>query len=188
MSQENVELVRRLVDAWNRRDLDAMLDLGGGEEIAFVNSPTAVEPGTRRGRTSSAPQRGSSGRSWPTAEPRLTSSLTAATRSSLWAVFRVACPGAMIGSRSPVSSPTSSAMASSTRVEVLGFGRAENRKSPRSRRAVGVVAALVGSRLGCGYCANAPRSRRAPASRGACGPRSGVRRCAGHAYDGAEDE
>ena len=48
MSEENVEIVRRLVDAWNRRDLDAMLDLGGSE-IAFVNSPTAVEPGTRRG-------------------------------------------------------------------------------------------------------------------------------------------
>ena len=42
-------MVRSLVDAWNRRDLDAMLDLGG-EELAFVNSPTAVEPGTRRGR------------------------------------------------------------------------------------------------------------------------------------------
>ena len=42
-------MVRSLLDAWNRRDLDAMLDLGGSE-LAFVNSPTAVEPGTRRGR------------------------------------------------------------------------------------------------------------------------------------------
>ena len=41
-------MVRRLVDAWNRRDIEALLDLGG-PEIAFVNSPTAVEPGTRRG-------------------------------------------------------------------------------------------------------------------------------------------
>ena len=49
MSEENVEMVRRLLDAWNRRDLDAMLDLGGSE-LVFVNSPTAVEPGTRRGR------------------------------------------------------------------------------------------------------------------------------------------
>jgi ketosteroid isomerase-like protein len=49
MSRENVELVRRLLDAWNRRDLEAMLELSG-PEIAFVNSPTAVEPGTRRGR------------------------------------------------------------------------------------------------------------------------------------------
>ncbi len=30
MSQENVEIVRRLLDAWNRRDLDAMLDLAAG--------------------------------------------------------------------------------------------------------------------------------------------------------------
>ena len=49
MSEENVEMVRRLLDAWNRRDLDAMLDLGGSE-LVYVNSPTAVEPGTRRGR------------------------------------------------------------------------------------------------------------------------------------------
>ena len=47
MSQENVEIVRRGLDAWNRRDLDALLDLG---DFEFVNSPTAVEPGTRRGR------------------------------------------------------------------------------------------------------------------------------------------
>jgi ketosteroid isomerase-like protein len=48
MSEENIEMVRRLVDAWNRRDIEALLELGG-PEIAFVNSPTAVEPGTRRG-------------------------------------------------------------------------------------------------------------------------------------------
>ena len=42
-------MVRSLVAAWNRRDLEAILELGG-EEMAFVNSPTAVEPGTRRGR------------------------------------------------------------------------------------------------------------------------------------------
>jgi ketosteroid isomerase-like protein len=48
MSEENIEMVRRSVDAWNRRDIEALLDLGG-PEIAFVNSPTAVEPGTRRG-------------------------------------------------------------------------------------------------------------------------------------------
>ena len=48
MSQENVEIARRLLDAWNRRDLETILALGDptGE---FVNSPTAVEPGTRRG-------------------------------------------------------------------------------------------------------------------------------------------
>ena len=48
MSQENVELVRRMHDAWNRRDLEGLLGLCD-PEVEFVNSPTAVEPGTRRG-------------------------------------------------------------------------------------------------------------------------------------------
>jgi ketosteroid isomerase-like protein len=48
MSQENVEIARRVVDAWNRRDLEAILALGDPDG-EFVNSPTAVEPGTRRG-------------------------------------------------------------------------------------------------------------------------------------------
>ena len=48
MSQENVNLVMRLVTAWNLRDLEAMTALAD-TEIEYVNSPTAVEPGTRRG-------------------------------------------------------------------------------------------------------------------------------------------
>ena len=48
MSQENVEIVRRMYDAWNRRDEEEMLALSD-PEVEFVNSPTAVEPGTRRG-------------------------------------------------------------------------------------------------------------------------------------------
>jgi ketosteroid isomerase-like protein len=48
MSEENVEIVRRGLDAWNRRDIDDLLaDTDPG--IEYVNSPTAVEPGTRRG-------------------------------------------------------------------------------------------------------------------------------------------
>jgi ketosteroid isomerase-like protein len=48
MSEENVKIVRRAVDAWNRRDLEDLIALSdpNGE---YVNSPTAVEPGTRRG-------------------------------------------------------------------------------------------------------------------------------------------
>ncbi len=48
MSRENVECVRSLVDAWNRRDVEAILSRihPDGE---YVNAPTAVEPGTRRG-------------------------------------------------------------------------------------------------------------------------------------------
>jgi len=48
MSQENVEIVRRILDAWNRRDEEKLLALSH-PEVEFVNSPTAVEPGTRRG-------------------------------------------------------------------------------------------------------------------------------------------
>jgi ketosteroid isomerase-like protein len=48
MSQENVEIVQRVFDAWNRRDVEELLALSD-PEIEFVNSPTAVEPGTRRG-------------------------------------------------------------------------------------------------------------------------------------------
>jgi ketosteroid isomerase-like protein len=49
MSQENVEIVRRVVDAWNRRDIEDLHALGDPEG-EYVNSPTAIEPGTRRGR------------------------------------------------------------------------------------------------------------------------------------------
>jgi ketosteroid isomerase-like protein len=48
MSQENVEIVHRTVAAWNRQDMDAMLALTD-PEVEYVNSPTAVEPGTRWG-------------------------------------------------------------------------------------------------------------------------------------------
>jgi ketosteroid isomerase-like protein len=48
MSHLNVEIVQRVLDAWNRRDLETLLALSN-PEIEYVNSPTAVEPGTRRG-------------------------------------------------------------------------------------------------------------------------------------------
>lgn len=51
MSEENVELVRRIYDAWNRgesaRDFIAA-------DMEYVNPSYAVEPGTRRGRRSLA--------------------------------------------------------------------------------------------------------------------------------------
>ena len=49
MSQENVQNVRRTMDAWNRRDLDAVLRMAAAD-IEYVNSPRAVEAGTRVGR------------------------------------------------------------------------------------------------------------------------------------------
>ena len=49
MSEENVELIRRIYDIWARegsaRDLIA-------EDVEYVNPSYAVEPGTRRGRKS----------------------------------------------------------------------------------------------------------------------------------------
>ena len=49
MSQENVEIVRAAIDAANRQDIEAVLALMGPEP-EWVNSPTALEPGVRRGR------------------------------------------------------------------------------------------------------------------------------------------
>jgi uncharacterized protein len=48
MSQENVEIVRRMYDAWNQRDLESALALTD-PEFEYINPPTAVEPGTRHG-------------------------------------------------------------------------------------------------------------------------------------------
>ena len=48
MSEENVEIVRRVIDAWNRRDIEELLAVTD-PGIEYVNLPTAVEPGTRRG-------------------------------------------------------------------------------------------------------------------------------------------
>ena len=51
MSRENVEIVHRALAAWNGRDIEAMLALTD-PEVEYVNSPTAVEPGTRSGHKS----------------------------------------------------------------------------------------------------------------------------------------
>jgi ketosteroid isomerase-like protein len=48
MSQENVGVVKRLYDAWQREGFDvvpALMD----PDIEYVNPPYAVEPGTRQG-------------------------------------------------------------------------------------------------------------------------------------------
>lgn len=47
--KEYGEIVRRRIDAWNRRDIATLLK-GTDPEVEYINSPTAVEPGTRRGR------------------------------------------------------------------------------------------------------------------------------------------
>ena len=55
MSQENVELVRRIYDAWDR-DESAREFIAA--DMEYVNPSYAVEPGTRRGRKSLAVVRG----------------------------------------------------------------------------------------------------------------------------------
>jgi ketosteroid isomerase-like protein len=49
MSQENVDLIRRIYDAWGREESarDFIAD-----DVEYVNPSYAVEPGTRRGRRS----------------------------------------------------------------------------------------------------------------------------------------
>ena len=55
MSEENVALIRRIYDAWDReesaRDFIAA-------DVEYVNPPYAVEPGTRHGRKSFSVVRG----------------------------------------------------------------------------------------------------------------------------------
>jgi ketosteroid isomerase-like protein len=42
-------LVARFFDAWNRQDLAACL-AAADPDVEYVNAPTAIEPGVRRGR------------------------------------------------------------------------------------------------------------------------------------------
>jgi ketosteroid isomerase-like protein len=49
ISEQNVEVVRSVIDAWNRRDIERLMALAA-PQIEYVNAPDAVEPGTRRGR------------------------------------------------------------------------------------------------------------------------------------------
>ena len=48
MSQENVEIVRRVYEAWARNELPGPVRLFDAQ-IEYVNPPDAVEPGTRHG-------------------------------------------------------------------------------------------------------------------------------------------
>jgi uncharacterized protein len=48
VSQENVEVVRSIYDAWARNEFPGPTNLLDAQ-IAYVNPPGAVEPGTRQG-------------------------------------------------------------------------------------------------------------------------------------------
>jgi ketosteroid isomerase-like protein len=45
---EEAEIPRLVMEAWNRRDLEGIVALAD-PDIEYINSPDAVEPGTRRG-------------------------------------------------------------------------------------------------------------------------------------------
>ena len=50
MAQENVELVRRLTDAYNRRDLDAMLAEWAPDAVVDWSNARSFDAGVYRGR------------------------------------------------------------------------------------------------------------------------------------------
>lgn len=47
-TEEDVRVIEQVLAAWNRRDLDALLALTD-PDARYLNSPEAIEPGTRRG-------------------------------------------------------------------------------------------------------------------------------------------
>jgi ketosteroid isomerase-like protein len=49
VSQENLELLRRGIEAWNRREVDAWLDLGTPDVEWMPAGPAAVEQAVYRG-------------------------------------------------------------------------------------------------------------------------------------------
>jgi ketosteroid isomerase-like protein len=51
MSEENVELVRRLTDAWNRRDLDGMLELWTPDAVLDWSNARSFDAGVYRGHS-----------------------------------------------------------------------------------------------------------------------------------------
>jgi ketosteroid isomerase-like protein len=50
MSQENVELIRRAIEAWNRADIDGWLDQATPDFVWIPAGPAAVERSAYRGR------------------------------------------------------------------------------------------------------------------------------------------
>jgi ketosteroid isomerase-like protein len=48
MSDDRIQIIHGVIDAWNRQDLDGLLALTDAD-AEYVNAPEAVEPGTRHG-------------------------------------------------------------------------------------------------------------------------------------------
>jgi ketosteroid isomerase-like protein len=80
VSRENLEIARRLYEAWSRLEVPGPADLLD-PDIEYVNPPGAIEPGVRRGleEFSAAVQRVFEG--WSRGRWSLSASMTPATRS-----------------------------------------------------------------------------------------------------------
>jgi ketosteroid isomerase-like protein len=120
MSQENVEIVRQIMDAWNRRDIEGLIALVD-PEVEYVNSPTAVEPGTRRGLDAVAAVARTQ---WETLDGRLVTDRLHDRGDQIISEGRVS--GLMPGSEARIDTPVLSSWTISDgkviRVEMLGTG------------------------------------------------------------------
>ena len=97
MSQENLEIVR-ILDAWNRRDEEALLALVAPRSRPS-DSPTAIEPGTRHGTSEALAVVRHNGSPCAMAGPRSIEPTIAGRRSSPWDAFPVRCRRARPGSK-----------------------------------------------------------------------------------------
>ena len=109
MSQENVEIIRRMLDAWNRQDIEVILALTD-PEAEYVNAPTAVEPGTRRGHDEIVAVMRKQWESLTGPFRRSIGSTTGATKSSPWGVSLGRCREVTLGSATRSSCRGGSAM------------------------------------------------------------------------------
>ena len=142
MSQENVEIVHRVIDAWNRQDIEGILALTD-PEAEYVNAPTAVEPGTRRGHEGlfAVVLNAVGELAWWASRKSIDLRIVA-RRSSASGV----CLGLMPGSDARIDNPILLSWkfrdGRVIRLEMLGAGLLISR-SPRSRRAAGVERRLL---------------------------------------------
>ena len=119
-----MEIVRRFYDAWNRRDEEALLALVD-PEVEYVNSPTAIEPGTRHGTNEVLPSSEHNGSSCAMAGPRSIEPTIAGRRSSSWHRVSRLMPEGETRIEDRVLASVVLRDGKIVRVEVLGFGGAE---------------------------------------------------------------
>ena len=130
-------MVRRLVDAWNQRDIEALLDLGA-PEIAFVNSPAAVNPAQGAGRMRSSRQ---SGNKWEILDARWEVDEFFDRGDEIFALGRLSrgMPGSDRQLEQPLLVSYTLRNRKLIRAEILGFGVTEVETALEAAGAVGVA-------------------------------------------------